>query len=156
MKIKEAIMEMPVKKAAVLAACSIIFLMFVVQSLFVNQVFSIINRTITGFERIAKDDARELDKDLRETNEQMAYDAQMTAHNTDYLNLSILATPQEKGCYHVKNIKRFEAMQSMAFVKHYDAASRSVEYELGQSRKAIKEGIEKHEFDPALCKEVVL
>lgn len=154
MKLYNAIMEMPVKKVAVIAICTFLVLMFMAQSLFVNQVFSIINRSITNFENIAKDDDNEFNKDMREFDEHRAYDAQMSAHNSDRLNLSILASPQEKGCFHEKTVKRFETMQSMAYVKHSEAARSNVEFELKESRDAIKTAIAKHEFNPSLCNQV--
>jgi len=156
MTIKEAILAMPVKKAALLAACLIIVFLFLVQSLFINQVFSIINKSVTHFERIAKADKNEVDKDFREFDEQRAYDRQMTDHNSDRLQLSILASPQEEGCYHLKNIKRFEALQTFTYVKHSEAARNNIQSELRESRDAIKVLKEKNEFDPALCKPVVL
>lgn len=156
MTIKEAILAMPVKKAAVLAACFIIVILFLVQALFINQVISIIDRSVTQFERIAKSDKAEVDKDFREFDEQRAYDRQITEHNSDRLRLSITASPQEEGCYHLKNIKRFEAMQTFAYVKHSKAARNNIQSELLESREAIKMLNEKNEFNPTLCKPVAL
>ena len=156
MTIKEAILAMPVKKAAVIAVCVILLILFLVQSLFINQVFSIINRSVTHFERIAKEDTDDMNKDFSEFDERRAYDLQITDHNSDRLQLSINASPQEEGCYHLKNIKRFETMQSLAYVKHSNIARDNIESELRESRDAIKTLEAKHEFNPALCKPVAL
>jgi hypothetical protein len=156
MKFKEAFMEMPVKKAVVLVVCTILFLMFIVQTLFINQVFSIINRNITHFGQLFKQDEIEHKKDLSEFDEHHAYDMQMWAHTSEQFHMTNFAPHQDRGCYYIRNIKRFEAMQAMAYVKHTQAARELVEFELKESRDALKVALEKHEFDPALCKPVVL
>lgn len=151
MRFKDTFMEMPVKKAVVLVVLSILFLMFAIQSLFINKIFSIINRSITHFEHIAKDDKRELDKDLREVNEEIAYDRARSAHETEYLNLRSDAPPQAKGCFHWNSIKQFEAMLTLPYVKHQQFARAAVERQLRESREAVNQAIAKHEFDPTLC-----
>lgn len=156
MKFKEAFMEMPVRKAAVLVVCTILFLMFIVQTLFVNQVFYIINRNITHFEQLFKQDDIEHNKDLREFDEHYAYDMQMSAHNAEQFHMTNFAPDQERGCYYIRNIKRFEAMRAMTYVKHTEAVRLLVENELKESRDALKVALAKHEFDPALCKPVAL
>lgn len=156
MKIYDTIMEMPVKKVAIVVVCAVIILIFLVQALFVNQVFSIINRNITHFDQLFKQDEIEHNKDLREFDEHHAYDMQMSAHNDEQFHMTNFAPHQERGCYFLKNIKRFEAMQAMAYVKHTETARHLVEFELKESRDALKVALEKHEFDPALCKPVVL
>lgn len=156
MKFKEAFMGMPVKKAALLVVCAVLFLMFIVQTLFINQIFSIINRDITHFERLFKQDEIEHNNDLREFDEHHAYDMQMSAHNNEQFHMTNFAPNQDRGCYYLKNIKRFEAMQAMPYVKYTEAARHLVEFELKESRDALKLALEKNEFDPALCKPVVL
>jgi hypothetical protein len=156
MKFKEAFMEMPVRKAVVLVVCTVLFLMFIVQTLFVNQVFSIINRNITHFDQLFKQDDKEHNKDLREFDEHYAYDMQMSAHTDEQFHMTNFAPPQERGCYYIRNIKRFEAMQAMAYVKRTEPVRQLVESELKESRDALKVALAKHEFDPALCKPVVL
>ena len=151
MKFKDAFMEMPVKKAVVLIVLAILFLMFSIQTLFINQVFSIINRSITHFERMAKNDEQELDKDLREVNEEIVYDRARSAHETEYLNLRSDAPPQAKGCFNWKSIKQFEAMLTLPYVKHQQIARSAVERQLRESREAVNQAVVKHEFDPTLC-----
>tara|TARA_R110000868_G_scaffold277858_5_gene537651 strand:+ start:725 stop:1195 length:471 start_codon:yes stop_codon:yes gene_type:complete len=156
MKFKDAFMKTSVKKAAVLSICAILFMMYLIQSVFVNQVFSAINRNITQFENIFKQDVIEMNEDARKFDEQRAYDNQMSEHNTDRLNLSILATQQEVGCFHEKNIARFEAMKSLAYVKRSESARRLVEFELKESRDMMNTINKTHLFDSSLCNKVDL
>ena len=151
MRLKDAFLEMPVKKAAVLVVFAILLVMFVVQALFINQVFTIINRSVTRFEHMANEDKRELANDLREVDEEIAYNRARSAYEKDISNLPHDASPQVRGCHHMKIIERLEAMHNLPYVKQYKFAHDAVENHLFDSHEAVNMALERQQFDPMLC-----
>lgn len=151
MNIKEIILDMPAKKMVLFGFVLLLAVIWLVQSLFVNQVISVLNRGVTYFETMAKADTDEAANDMRETDEQMQYDQLMSEHHSAQLNLSVLATPQQRGCYQANNIKLFEKMKSIAYVKHHPQELTYIASEIKESQEAIDQLTKDHQFDPNLC-----
>lgn len=153
MSIKEAILNIPIWKVAVSLLAICLLLVFFIEYAFMKTVFSTINHSITYFEKSANEDKKEIDSDIKDVNERQQYDAAMSEYSSAELHIHFDASNQERGCFNFKNIKRFEAMQKLAYVKQHAFAKKSVDEYLLEYRLKAKNGFDNHEFDPKLCEE---
>lgn len=151
MNIKEILLDMPAKKLVLFGFVALLAVIWLVQSLFINQVLSVLSHGVTYFERMAKEDTNEMANDMRATDEQMQYDQMISDHHSAELSLSVLATAQQRGCYHANNIKLFEKMKTIAYVKHHPQTLTYISNEISESQEMVNQLIKSHQFDPTLC-----
>ena len=155
MSIKEKALNMSVWKAAAIGMISLLSVIFVIESMVVHKVFSILNGSITHFEKLFKEDDDDFNTDLREFDESQEYSSAMSDYTSAQHGLSIYATPQEIGCHHLVLVKQLKNMLELSYVKHQQYAHDFLVKEISAEQAAFQDAIDKHELDPNKCVETI-
>jgi hypothetical protein len=154
MGIKENMLNMPAWKAAALGIIGILSITLIIESFINHKVFSVLNGNVSHFKKVFKDDENEVNTDLRESDERFDYNNAMSDYMTAQHDLSIHATPQEVGCFHIGMINRYKKMLELPYVKHNQYAHDSLVKDISGEQAIVQASIENHEFDPAQCEKI--
>lgn len=153
MKIQEEMGNLPVWKVVIIFLLAISLLFFVVEELFIGRIFSVLNKGITHFEKIAKEEKDEIDRDYDEFDEKEAYDHAMYEINGMMMNnYQFIDKPRYmRTCNVLLMQKKLEKLYELPFVKKRDYVQGLLASRINLIKKEIDSEIEKYHFDPDKC-----
>ena len=96
MSIREKIGKCPAWKAVVIVLLGIFFMLAGIEEFFFSRIINIINHRITQFEKLFKEDDKDLEKDTHHFREQFEYDQADYNLTAFMLNKNYLDTHQNE------------------------------------------------------------
>lgn len=155
MTLRKKIGQLSVWKAGVLILLTFSLLIFGIEEIFMSRVFNLLDRGITHFEMVFKDDAKDIDRDYENFNEREIYDKAQSEINREYIEESVTETTQEYNCNIKKRINNLEKLLALPYAQNNKGAHDGTIKEIELNRKFLDKAIVKGNFDSSLCKDAV-
>ncbi len=150
MNIREKVLKLPVWKAGVIVFLMAMFISIGVEELFISKVFHILDKSLTHFDTVFKEESNEVDRDYRNFKEQQAYDSaeskvnELIFGNPDFSHQGI-------ACNAVKANKILSSMAEFATAKKHNYLRNRIDERINENKKRIDQYTQDKSFDPSKC-----
>lgn len=153
MSLRESIGKLPIWKAVMILLIIFFFMLVGIEEIFVSRIFSILERSIVHFEKVFKEEAKEVDSDYQKFNERQEYDSAVSALNSFEMFEHHRTPRQEYFCGYKTINNKLEKFYDLAYVKRNEFVRTWITQQIVENKKMMDKAIDKGEFDPSKCKE---
>lgn len=150
MTIREKMLKLPVWKAGLIVLLIAMFISIGIEELFISKVFHILDKSITHFDKVFKEESNEVDRDYRDFKEQQAYDSaeskvnELIFGNPDFSHQGI-------ACNAVKANKILSSMTEFPAAKKHDYLRNRIDERINENKKIIDQYTQDKSFNPSKC-----
>lgn len=124
-----------------------------IEEIFVSRIFNILERSIINFEKVFKEESKEVDNDFQKFNERQEYDSAVSALNS-FEMFELHRTPRQAYlCGHKVINQKLEKFYDLAYVKRNEFVRNWITKQIVDNKKMLNQAIAKGEFDPVLCED---